>query len=394
MLSRLKKYIAGSRFAPLFLETNRYGNIVPNINLDLTRKQKKVLIVYLDMIDASAQIASFYYKNESGAMHTNRSELFQIINCFIKLDYCIDICSYDDKKAIKYIEINEYDMIFGLGDVFRWAVEHKKAYRVLYLTENPYYISYQREMERLDYFFSRHQKKKGITRTGKFFEKDEEKKVDAVICLGEEKYVRNHNNTVYRIFPSALFNKKFELSNCTSRQKNCFLVFGTDGFIHKGNDLLVEVFNNHPEWELFLCGVGITNIIKKEMKLKMKYNNIHDCGYINVNSDVFLKLVNRCSFIVQPSCSEATSTAVLTGMRHGLIPIVSPGNGFEAFKEYCLFFSGFHVEDIELGIMTAMELSFEEIQSKSLKIYNFSEKMFTLQRYTDSMMGVIKDLDS
>lgn len=392
MLARTKKWIAESRFASLFIETNRYGNIVPNINLDLTKKQKKVLLVYLDLVDASAQIASYYYKNESGAMHTNRSELFQIINCFVKMDYCIDVCAHDDKKALKYIEMNEYDIIFGLGEVFRWAVEHKKAFKVLYLTENPYYISCQREKERLDYFFARYHKKKDMVRTGMFFKENEEKNVDAVVCLGEEKYVRNQNETVYKIFPSAFFNKEFRFEKCIERKKNCFLVLGTDGFVHKGNDLLVEVFNNHPEWELYLCGVGITDIINKELNLKLKYNNIHDCGYINVNSNSFLELVNKCSFIIQPSCSEATSTAILTGMRHGLIPIVSQGNGFEAFKEYCLFFDGFHLEDVELAIKRATEFSNDEIRERSEQIYDYAKDVFTLKRYTESMLAVVKKL--
>lgn len=393
MLNELKKYIAKSRFAPLFIETNKYGNIIPNINLDLTRRQKKVLLVYLDVIDASAQIASCYAKNESGAMHTNRSEFFQIIKCFINMDYCVDVCAHNDMKAIDYIKVNEYNIIIGLGEVFRWAVEHKRAYKILYLTENPYYISYSREMERLEYFSLRHQKKMYISRTGLFFQKDEEKRVDAVICLGEEKYVSERNNTVYKIFPTAFFNKKFELAKCVERKKNCFLVFGTDGFIHKGNDLLVEVFNKHPEWELYLCGVGITNIIKRDLRLKIKYNNIHDCGYINANSESFLKLINKCCFIVQPSCSEATSTAILTGMRHGLIPIVSHGNGFDSFREFCLFFEGFHLENIELGIENAMKLSYEEIRKKSMEICNFAEKNFTLQAYTENMMKIIKNLE-
>lgn len=391
MIKQIKKAIAKSKLAPLFIETNRYGNLVPNINLDLNHKQKRVLFVYLDLFEASQQILKCYTKNESGALHTNRSEFFEIISCLIEKNYCIDVCAHDDDKAIEYIAKQEYDIVFGLGEVFRWAVEHKEAYKILYMTENPYYISYQKEKERIDYFYQRHHKKTQLVRTGKFFKADEEKRVNAVICLGEEKYFENLDVCVKRIFPSAFFNERFEFEKC-DRKKNYFLVFGTDGFIHKGNDLLIEIFNNHPEWELFICGTDVNNIIKKQLKLKLKYNNIHNCGYVNVNSETFLEIVYKCSFILLPSCSEATSTAVLTGMRHGLIPMVMRGNGFDEMTDYCFFFDGFFLEDIEKSIIDIQKLSEKEIEEKSKKIYQYANKTFTLYNYSKIMSETLQNI--
>lgn len=393
MIKKIKRAIAESKIAALFIEDNRYGNLVPNINLDPAHDQKRVLFIYLDLFESSQQILKCYNKNESGALHTNRSEFFQIINCLIERNYCIDVCAHDDVKAIGYIEKQEYDIIFGLGEVFRWTVKNKKAYKILYMTENPYYISYLREKERVEYFYQRHHKKVELVRTGKFFKKDEEKNVDAIICMGEKKYFNNTEVYVNRIIPTGFFNNKFMFENCIWK-KNSFLVLGTDGFIHKGIDLLIEIFNNHPEWELFICGKDIDKIVKKELNLKIRYSNIHNCGYVNIGSDSFLELVYNCSFILLPSCSEATSTSILTGMRHGLIPVVTKGNGFDEMRDYCYFFESFHLEDIEKGIIQTQKLTLEEIEYKSRNIYEYSNEMFTLCKFKDAMSealnGVIK----
>lgn len=376
MLDKIKKAIAESRLAPIFLPGKRFGNLVPNINLDTTRKQKNVLLVYLDMFEASIQISSSYQRGESGAVHTNRLELFQMIKVLIEMDFCIDVCGNDDVQAQKYIEMKEYDVIIGLGEVFRWAVRNKKAYSIIYMTENPYFVSMQKEKERLDYFYARHHKHYTFSRTGKFFKENDEKLADAVLCVGDTKYFRELQRPVKRIYPSAAYNEKFNIDK-VSREKNNFLVFGTDGFIHKGIDLLIDIFMHHPEWNLFICGFQVNERIKEIMKIDISGTSIYDMGYIQVNSPEFLDIINRCRFILLPSCSEGMSTAVLTGMRHGLIPVVMHDNGLDGLEEYCYYFEDYHLEALEKKIEEICQLSEEELNIRSKSIYKFSNEIFT-----------------
>ena len=339
-----------------------------------------MLLVYIDMIEASIQIANAYSSGESGSVHTNRLELFQIIKGLIELDFCIDVCGNDDIQAQGYIETNEYDLIIGLGELFRWAVERKDAYSIIYMTENPYYVSLEREQERIDYFYQRHNKRNILTRTGKFFKKNDEELADAIICLGEKKYYEGLKKPIGRIYPSAFLNKKFDITK-THRKRNNFLIFGTDGFIHKGIDLVVDIFLKHPEWGLYICGFQVEKSIKEIMDINIQGTNIYDCGYIRVDSDEFLVLANKCNFILQPSCSEATSTAVLTGMRHGMIPVVMHGNGFDLMEEYCYYFEGFHLEEIEAKLKELCKLPEKELEDRSQMIYRYANRVFTLERF-------------
>lgn len=386
MIKKLKQYIKAYIIKRLSINTQ--DKFIPNINLDFTKNQKKVLVMYLDMVGSGKDIFSKKNGKQSGSCHTNRYELFQIINALIRLDCCIDVCGNGEEEAKQYIETKQYDAIIGLGEMFRYACKHSRAYKILYMTENPYYISYQREKERVDYFKQRTGKEVPLFRTGMFFKENDEGMADAIICMGEEKYFEHLGVPVKRILPSAFLNEEF--CDYSKRKKENFLVFGTDGFIHKGNDLLVEVFNRHPEWTLYMCGYNVSGTIEN-LGLK-KSENIIDCGYIQVNSDKFKELAELCTFIILPSCSEGLSTAVLTGMRHAMIPIITKGNGLDKFPEYCLYFDGYQVEDIEEKIQQAVRMPEEEILQMQKRIDDFSNSKFTLETFTEQIYIVFKQL--
>lgn len=370
------------------LSINTVDRFVPNINLDTTKKQKRVLLIYLDLISSSQQISMNDKDKKSGTCHTNRYELFQIIRALIQLDCCIDVCSFAEPEAKQYIDTKQYDVVLGLGEMFRYAAEHSNAYKILYMTENPYYISYQREKERVDYYNSRHGMQETLFRTGMFFKENDERLADAIICMGEPAYYQQLNVPVKRIFPSAFLNEAF--GDYSKREKANFLVLGTDGFIHKGNDLLVEVFNKHSEWNLYMCGYQVTETIKK-LGLTLS-ENIHDCGYIDIGSENFKQLAELCTYIVLPSCSEAPSTAVLTGMRHGMIPIVCHGNGLDDLDKYCIFFDGYMLSDIEKKLEQVMELSDEEIIKRREEIVTYANQEFSLEKFSQRIYENMRQL--
>lgn len=382
MIKSIKQNI--KKFLTIHMDLKPLERYVADINLDCTRQQKRVLISYLDFFRSGRDVTL-------GTVHTNRYELFQIIQGFISNGYVVDVCACEDMDAMEIIEKKQYDVIFGMGEVFRKAViKQKEAFSVLYLTENPYYVSCQKEQERLDYFYERRKIRKQLYRTGRIFQKDDEKKVDAIICNGDESYLKNTDIPVYRLIPSAFVNRDFT-NTFSQRKRTNFLVFGTAGFIHKGNDLLVEVFQKHPEWNLYLCGHDISNILD-ELGYGRNNFNIHDCGYVDVYSSRFLELAKKCVYILLPSCSEGMPTAVLTGMRHGMIPIVSKGNGLECIQEHCFFFDGYKLDDIEQKLMQAAEIPIEELKEKSQQISDFANESFTLDKFTNEFKIILAEL--
>lgn len=361
------------------LKLQRVGQeqFVSDINRDYTREQKRILLCYLDYQRTVQEL-----RQHSG--HTNRQEMMQMLKVCIDNDWCIDVCGCNDPYAHEQIRDNYYDYILGFGENFRYACEHNpKAFSVIYMTENPYDISYARESERIAYFKERTGREFHLERTGVYYHKDDEKKADAVICLGDERYFPECDN-VQRVWPSALKNTSFILE-FSRKKRTSFLVYGVDGFIHKGNDLLIEIFAKHPEWELYLCGAR-----GEEKAKEAGYDlpaNVHAVGFVDTLSMKFNEIVSKCYYLLLPSCSEAPSTAVLTGMRHGMIPIVSKGIGLDGLDEHCRYFPGYHVEEIEkvLLAVTADEMDEKQLQEQSRGALEYADAHYKLSDYTEGL---------
>ena len=355
-----------------------------DINRDCTKEQKKILLCYLDYSRTVRELRQNFG-------HTNRQEMMQMIKVCIEKDWCIDVCGCNDAYAREQIPADYYDYILGFGENFRYAKEkNPKALAIIYMTENPYDISYEKEMQRLAYFKERTGRIFHLERTGVYYQKDDEKKADAVICLGDENYF-SKDKKVIRIWPSALKNPTFR-PELSEKKKTNFMVYGTDGFVHKGNDILVEIFAKHPEWNLYLCGArGAEKAKEAGYQLPA---NVHAVGFVDTLSEQFNEIVGKCYYLLLPSCSEAPSTAVLTGMRHGMLPVVSKGIGLDELEEYCSYFPDYHIEAVEdlLEQLTKQEVDERELQEKSIRVMEYADAHYGLADYTDGLREALRQL--
>lgn len=361
------------------VDPRRSENIVMGINQNCLRDQKKILVSYMDYGRTA-------YSIRYDKAHTNLQEMFQMIKVLIDMDFCIDVCGCNNQDVSLEMPSDYYDYILGFGEMFRLARERNpQAYSIIYMTENPYAVSYARERERIEYFYERHRRKVPFVRTGKFYKENDEQSANAVICLSETKYYTG--KALYRIYPSAFKNDKFVQGIQGQRINTNFLVFGTKGFVHKGNDLLVEVFEKHPEWQLYLCGREITQECRK-IGLKLP-TNVVNCGFVSVESDEFLELVKKCPFVLLPSCSEGMSTALMTCMRHGLIPVTMRGTGMDELAPYCEYFEGYQISMIEKKITELVSMDWDCVTEKSRQIYEYANRTFTLEEYTNNFKKII-----
>ena len=121
--------------------------------------------------------------------------------------------------------------------------------------------------------------------------------------------------------------------NIKLRNPQNFLFLGSMGQVHKGLDLLLEIFSedNMRNYRLYVCSG-----YEKEEDFCKEYNkelfntpNIIPCSFVDIESDKFKSIVEQCAYTILPSCSEGCAGSVLTAMSGGLIPIVSKECGFE-----------------------------------------------------------------
>ena len=79
-------------------------------------------------------------------------------------------------------------------------------------------------------------------------------------------------------------------------------------------------------------------------------------------------------------------------MRHGLIPVVTRGNGFDDMQEYCYYFEDFHIEEIEKKIEEISRISVEELDRRSQRIYEFSNPVFDLENFRYQFKRAVQEI--
>ena len=264
------------------------------------------------------------------------------------------------------------------------------------MTEAPFNYAEKKENERYVYYSERHGKtiKRTDSRAGLYYLKDQEKRADIIMYQGVDEHFASLGKPTFKVFPNAFINDGFSIQESNKRKKNNkFLIYGvSNNWIRKGIDLAFEAFEKHPELELYICDRDLHKQAKK-----MGYNtwprNIHDCGFIDFKSNAFLDLIYECSFIVLPSSFEGFPSSVVTGMVHGMIPIVTHGIGLDSFVEECFFFDDYKIESIEEKLLAASSLSKEEICKRSVHNISVGKELFSLSTFSSSFISLLDFID-
>lgn len=368
------------------LEKNLVGKIrtpfVKNINLDLTKNQKRVLISYVDYFSTAN------LNNKIG--HTNLLESIQIINSFKEFDYIIDVVHCNSLESLKFLVCEKYDVIFGFGKIFYEISKlNTNAKKIIYVTENHPELSLEKELERNNYFYERTRKKIPLRRSGVFYKEEHFKNIDCAIIMGEIEPFKKYNRPIYRIFPTGFVNKNyiFKSRNLEKSKKN-FLWLGSNGAVHKGLDLLIEVFQKNPEITLHICGFNPEEKYLKIPKLK----NIINYGRVDIQKTEFLELVDKCSYIILPSCSEGFSTSIATGMLHSMIPIVCKDTGFNRLDNNVILLNDYKIDYLEKEILNLSKKNSNELEKFHKEIYSFARENFTITDFTKNFKKIIEEI--
>jgi hypothetical protein len=381
-LNRLKVFL-NPLFKNLF-ETNQI-NLIRNINYqnNLTT-QPKVLISYTTNI--------FFSELDKNPGSTIPYEMIEMINVFSNLNYCIDVIDCRDTSKIKYIKDVPYQLIFGFGEVFYQMVNlQPKSISILYMTEHHPDFSLKQESLRIQYFYERKKRKVPISRSGRFYKIEHiQKKYDHIITMSETQPFENQYQTINAIFPTGIINKEFifiKKDHLITRKH--FLWLGSTGIVHKGLDLLIDIFNERNDICLHIC--GLNDVERKFAKVPEK-KNIIDYGHIDINSFVFLEIVSKCTFIILPSCSEACSTGIATGMLHGLIPIVMRNAGFNRLADNAIFLDDYKLPYLNDQLTKISNLSPEDLAAKSELIFNWANEIFIINKFHDNFKTIIQKI--
>ncbi|ORU01422.1 Glycosyltransferase [Anaerovibrio sp. JC8] len=190
-------------------------------------------------------------------------------------------------------------------------------------------------------------------------------------------------NSGYK-FPYAINNNK--------RSANKFLYFASGDQIHKGLDLLLEVFAQ-PGFpcELFICSSFKSEKLFCKTYYKELYEtpNIHAIGFVNIMGDEFKEILESCQYVIVPSCSEGQMGSALTAMSAGLIPILSRVCGFG--EDVAILLPDCELSTIESVVREYANKDVDWCMKESDRLVKLVENRYSNENFVRSIVeGLIK----
>jgi len=306
-----------------------------------------------------------------------------------ELGYRVDIVNYNNKK---FVPDKKYDLFIGHGGINFETISKKldPSCIQIYFSTGIYWKEWNRvEKERFDAL----KKRRGIVlQADRIIESDEEYanfRADGIICLGNEHAKETYNQFPHvlkvnnAVFPDSYstLNKDFE-----SGRKN-FLFFNGGGNVHKGLDLVLEVFSG-LDLNLYVRQDIEPAFFKAYQKELTKCPNIHLVPYLKKPSTEFYALMDRCNFIISPTCAEGQPGSVIECMAHGLIPILSKEANIDT-KDFGITLTENTIAEIRSIVLEISQKPVDWYKNKSSLTIKEIEDYYSPNQFQGNMKSAI-----
>jgi hypothetical protein len=366
-------------------------NIIKKLFLDMfgliiTRRDKRIVSLRSENNSKGIVLLSYvidpFLKHNSESIpvsHTKFWESLQIAKTFLELGFNVDVISYGNAL---FSPKKNYNIFVGSRIHFEEIAQrlNPDCIKIVHLTISHWCYNNKSQCERLLSV----QKKKGITISPiKMAETNLAiEYADFATILGNDVTIDTYKYANKPIFPiristPVLFpwieNKKFD--EC---RKN-FLWFGSEGLVHKGLDLVLEVFSEMPEYNLTVCGPVSEEKDFERAYYKELYQtpNIKTVGWVDINSQKFHGIINNSVAFVYPSCAEGQSGGVVTCLHASLIPIISVQSGVDISPDFGVALRDCTNEEIKKSITFISQLEENVLERMAKKAWEFARENHT-----------------
>lgn len=332
--------------------------------------------------------------------HTNGQIAISMAKVLSEQRYNVDVAQYN---TLYPVNLNKYDLILGFGDKFdKFLIRNqnndntKEIITIGLLTGASPYFSNMAELQRLNYFEKRNHQKLMLHRqvgvTGGLMDLRALQNLTCAICTGNDWTVRTWNmmiDNVYKITATGFsFITLKDIDRNIEQAKKNFLWFSGAGMLHKGLDLCIEAFRNVPELHLYVAGVmdsDFENFYKEDFLRP----NIHYCGFVNVATDAYKELCEKCLFSIFPSSSEGGATSVLTTMFTGMIPVVTREASVD-IEDWGIEIETIDVDYIIELVNNLSKMPSEELKERSNAAYEYAMANHTVERFQQDFRTIIE----
>jgi glycosyltransferase involved in cell wall biosynthesis len=327
--------------------------------------------------------------------HSNVWESSEIARIFTRLGYCVDVIAWQDKS---FIPTGSYDVVFDIHcNLLRYSGEATR--RIIHVTGSYPDFSNRAERQRLDVLQERRgvrlQQRRGVSNDDLRIFSENLEAADTITLIG--------NGVTFATFPEEL-RGKIKTVNATgallplgmekdvlSAGRREFLWFNGAGAVHKGLDLVLEVFARHAEFTLHVVGPYLKerDFVEAYRTELFRLPNILSHGFLYPGSAKFQRLLEGIAFFINPSCSEGISTAAITCMQAGLVPIASRNCGISLPKGIGWLLQNCSIAEIEEAVLRAQSLDSEELGEMSGASRRFALKEFSREAFSARMEAAL-----
>ena len=371
------------------IEHTKYYPVIYNANgVNESSFSKRALFIYI--------VKPFLLKDSSPKIltHQNARQCKQIASLLNEYEYIVDVV---DVRNRKFRPSKDYDLVIR-NKVFDSPPE-SDAIKIYLATTMQHRIHNENLRRRHELLYER----RGCrVKTRRIYPEAMPyvEKSDAIIGFGNE-FIMNtwreafkapaypFNNFGFRETEFLIDTKDFSMA------RRNFLFFASKSQMQKGLDLLLEIFPKHPHLHLYIC----SEFEKEEDFCACYYNelyrtpNIHPVGWVTVNSPKYNNLINKCAYVIHPSCSEGQPGSVVQCMYSGLIPLVTKEAGIDT-EDFGIAFEDDSLEEIERVILDVSELPESWHRKRRQRTREVCEERYSEDAFMErwrSILGEILD---
>ena len=286
--------------------------------------------------------------------HSNAWESRTIARIFQELGYRVVAINYKDRDFVPH---RYYDVVFDIFEnLGRWSssLDHSTK-KFLHCTGSDPNYQNSSEIRRVNAVNARrnaaYSPKRLIAQPELTYKSMDV--ADAISLIGNEKTCATYPQKYWpkmKLVPvTASFLPYTKTVDELVPLKREFLWFFGKGAVHKGLDLVLEVFYRCKDLTLNVVGnLEQENDFMKMYKRELLHtNNIHYHGFLYPSSQEFQNILKNTFCFIAPSCSEAISTAAVTCLTIGLYPIVSRDTGVTLPDGFGTYLEACSIEEIE-----------------------------------------------
>lgn len=271
------------------------------------------------------------FRGKVVGFHSNEAEVLAIAGVLASEGMEIFVFDYD---SLRTTGLRACNLLIGFGNAFEELCRAGCPGQVRVLYHTGAYLPFQNaaEMQRINDFRVRHGVCLRPRRCVDPYGPASQHLCDGIILIGNDWTASTYESTnrpLATIDPTTNAHWVGLRPGPPSGRRG-FLWMGGSGCLHKGLDLVIDAFGVlGPDWDLHICGDDDAAEPDFWDHYRTLPGNIHRHGWVHPASDQMRQVLDQCTFVILPSCSEGMATSVLAGMACGLVPVATRESGID-----------------------------------------------------------------